>query len=136
MNIIVAADNNWGIGLKNELLIRIPNDHKHFREETVGKVVVTGRKTLATFPQGQPLMQRKNIIPLIGNHELMMYTHYCRPELADYWFHPNNGGMQTQSAFDVLPPSKQQKILAYIEGMYAQVLVEAGGKHFLLQSEI
>ena len=48
MNLIVAVDNNWAIGSKNELLIRIPNDHKHFREETTGKVVVLGRKTLET----------------------------------------------------------------------------------------
>ena len=26
MNLIVAVDNNWAIGSKNELLIRIPND--------------------------------------------------------------------------------------------------------------
>ncbi len=62
MNIIVAVDNNWAIGNKNELLIRIPNDHKHFREETTGKVVVLGRKTLETFPQGLPLKNRTNII--------------------------------------------------------------------------
>lgn len=62
MNLIVAVDNNWAIGNKNELLIRIPNDHKHFREETTGKVVVLGRKTLETFPQGQPLKNRTNII--------------------------------------------------------------------------
>ncbi len=62
MNIIVAADSNWAIGNKNELLIRIPNDMKHFREETTGKVVVLGRKTLETFPQGMPLKNRTNII--------------------------------------------------------------------------
>ena len=62
MNIIVAVDNNWAIGNKNQLLVRIPNDHKHFREETTGKVVVLGRKTLETFPQGQPLKMRTNII--------------------------------------------------------------------------
>lgn len=62
MNVIVAVDNNWAIGNKNELLIRIPNDHKHFREETTGKVVVLGRKTLETFPQGLPLKNRTNII--------------------------------------------------------------------------
>ncbi len=62
MNIIVAVDNNWAIGNKNDLLIRIPNDHKHFREETTGKVVVLGRKTLETFPQGLPLKNRTNII--------------------------------------------------------------------------
>lgn len=62
MNIIVAVDNNWAIGNKNELLVSIPNDHKRFREETTGKVVVLGRKTLATFPQGLPLKNRTNII--------------------------------------------------------------------------
>ncbi len=62
MNLIVAVDNNWAIGYKNQLLERIPNDHKHFREETIGKVVVLGRKTLETFPQGLPLKNRTNII--------------------------------------------------------------------------
>lgn len=62
MNIIAAVDNNWAIGYQNELLVRIPNDHKHFRIETQGKVVVLGRKTLETFPQGQPLEKRTNII--------------------------------------------------------------------------
>lgn len=62
MNLIVAVDKNWAIGYKNELLISIPNDHKHFRQETTGKVVVLGRKTLDTFPQGLPLKNRTNII--------------------------------------------------------------------------
>ena len=62
MNLIVAADNNWAIGNKNKLLVSIPNDMKHFREETTGKVVVLGRKTLETFPQGQPLKNRTNVI--------------------------------------------------------------------------
>lgn len=62
MNLIVAVDSNWAIGNKNKLLVRIPNDMKHFREETTGKVVVLGRKTLETFPQGQPLANRTNII--------------------------------------------------------------------------
>lgn len=62
MNLIVAVDNNWAIGYQNKLLVSIPSDQKHFREETTGKVVVLGRKTLETFPQGQPLKNRTNII--------------------------------------------------------------------------
>lgn len=62
MNMIVAVDNNWAIGCKNNLLVRIPADHKNFRRETTGKVVVLGRKTLETFPQGLPLANRTNII--------------------------------------------------------------------------
>lgn len=62
MNLIVAVDKNWAIGLNNKLLVRIPSDQKFFREETTGKVVVLGRKTLETFPGGLPLKNRTNII--------------------------------------------------------------------------
>ncbi|MCM1102715.1 MAG: dihydrofolate reductase [Clostridium sp.] len=62
MNMIVAADANWGIGYKGRLLVSIPNDHKLFREMTMGKVIVYGRKTLETFPQGQPLPGRTNLV--------------------------------------------------------------------------
>ncbi|MBO6015750.1 MAG: dihydrofolate reductase [Lachnospiraceae bacterium] len=62
MNLIVAVDKNWAIGNKNKLLVSIPNDQKMFRNETIGKVVVLGRKTMDTFPGGQPLQKRTNII--------------------------------------------------------------------------
>lgn len=62
MNIVVAVDENWAIGKKGQLLVSIPNDQKMFRELTTGKVIVLGRKTLATFPQGLPLKNRTNII--------------------------------------------------------------------------
>ncbi len=62
MNLIAAVDNNWAIGRKGQLLVRIPKDHKQFREETLGKIVVYGRKTLQTFPRGTPLEDRRNII--------------------------------------------------------------------------
>lgn len=62
MNMIVAVDENWAIGNKGSLLVRIPADHKNFRNETIGKTVVLGRKTLETFPQKQPLAGRTNII--------------------------------------------------------------------------
>lgn len=62
MNLIVNADKNWGIGKNNELLVHIPNDMKMFRQTTIGKVVVMGRKTLESFPNGKPLPKRTNIV--------------------------------------------------------------------------
>ena len=62
MNLIAAVDQNWAIGNKNELLVRIPTDQKFFRETTTGKVVVMGRKTLESFPNGLPLKNRTNIV--------------------------------------------------------------------------
>lgn len=52
MRAIVCADKNWGIGYKNRLLVSIPSDMKFFRETTTGKVIVMGRKTLESFPNG------------------------------------------------------------------------------------
>lgn len=62
MNLIVAVDKNWAIGLNNKLLVSIPDDMKFFRDTTMGKVVVMGRKTLETFPGGKPLKGRTNIV--------------------------------------------------------------------------
>lgn len=62
MNMIVAVDNNWAIGYHNELLVSIPRDRKFFREETTGKVVIMGRKTLESLPGGRPLPNRVNIV--------------------------------------------------------------------------
>ena len=68
MNIIVAVDRNWAIGYKNKLLVSIPADMKFFRSTTTGKVVVMGRKTLESFPNGLPLKNRINIV-LTANRE-------------------------------------------------------------------
>ena len=62
MNVIVAVDKNCGIGKDNKLLVSIPSDMKFFREETMNKVVVMGRKTLESFPNGLPLKRRTNIV--------------------------------------------------------------------------
>ena len=62
MNLIAAVDQNWAIGNKNQLLVKIPADQKFFRETTTGKVVVMGRKTLESFPNGLPLKNRTNIV--------------------------------------------------------------------------
>ena len=55
MNAIAAVDANWAIGNKNRLLTSIPADMKFFREKTMGHVVVMGRKTLESFPNGLPI---------------------------------------------------------------------------------
>ncbi len=62
MNIIVAVDKNWAIGKNNKMMWSIPADMRFFREKTTGHVVVMGRKTLESFPNGLPLKQRTNIV--------------------------------------------------------------------------
>ena len=62
MNLIVAVDENWAIGKDGDQLAYISADLKRFRELTSGHAVILGRKTLATFPGGRPLKNRRNLI--------------------------------------------------------------------------
>ena len=61
MNIISAVDLNWGIGKGNDLLFDIPEDKSYFRETTLNKTVIMGRKTFQSLPFGA-LPKRRNII--------------------------------------------------------------------------
>ena len=62
MKAILHADKNWGIGKSNGLMFSIPADMKFFRETTTGNVVVMGSNTLKSFPGGNPLKNRTNIV--------------------------------------------------------------------------
>jgi len=62
MDIIVAVAKDWGIGKDNDLLFHIPDDMKYFRKMTKGSTVVMGRKTLESFPGGEPLPNRTNVV--------------------------------------------------------------------------
>ena len=66
---IVAVDEKWGIGKKNDLLFHIPEDMKFFRETTLGKTVVMGSNTLKSFPGGKPLPKRTNIVLYPGGEK-------------------------------------------------------------------
>lgn len=71
MKMIAAVSKNWGIGKNGDLLFSIPQDMKFFRETTKGATVIMGRKTLDSFPGGNPLKNRVNIV-------LTRNTDFCR----------------------------------------------------------
>ena len=62
LKIIACVDKNFGIGYKNNLLFKIPEDLKNFRDLTINNTIIYGRKTLQTFPEKKPLDSRRNII--------------------------------------------------------------------------
>lgn len=65
-HIIAAVCDGRGIGYKNKLIWRIPADMQHFKELTLGNVVIMGRKTYESI--GKPLNCRNNIV--VTSHEL------------------------------------------------------------------
>ena len=64
-HIIAAIADNRAIGYKNELIYRIPDDLKRFKEITMGNVVIMGRKTYESI--GRPLPKRTNVVITRGD---------------------------------------------------------------------
>ena len=62
MKAIVVVDENWNIGRDGGLLVHLSGDLKYFKERTIGKTIVIGRKTLESFPGGKPLPGRPNLV--------------------------------------------------------------------------
>ena len=60
ISLIAAVDVNFGLGKNNQLLCHLPADLKHFKEITLGKPVIMGKKTFLSI--GRPLPKRQNIV--------------------------------------------------------------------------
>ena len=61
MEIIVAVDENYGIGKDGDLLAHLSPDLKRLKAMTVGNIIVMGSKTYMSFPK-RPLPDRENLI--------------------------------------------------------------------------
>jgi len=60
MKIILAVDQNWGIGKDNEMLFHLKKDLKHFKDLTIGNIVIMGRSTYESI--GKALSNRDNVV--------------------------------------------------------------------------
>lgn len=60
ISMIAAIGENRAIGKDNQMLWHMPADFKWFKQQTIGKPIVMGRKTFESI--GKPLPQRQNIV--------------------------------------------------------------------------
>jgi dihydrofolate reductase len=56
VRLIVAMDNERGIGKNNDLMWHLPEDMKFFKDKTFGHPVIMGRKNYESIPENS----RKN----------------------------------------------------------------------------
>ncbi len=66
IHIVVAADLHGAIGNGNKMLWHCPEDLRQFKELTMGKTVLMGRKTAESI--GRPLPGRKNLVLTHQDH--------------------------------------------------------------------
>lgn len=90
ITLIAAIGRNRELGLNNQLLWEIPEDMKHFREYTTGKVVIMGRKTFESIGL-KPLPNRENVVISsteysnvisADNIDTALVLQYIRPEVV------------------------------------------------------
>src|SRR5450830_133037 len=60
LTIIVATDQQGGIGINNTLRWKLPEDLAHFKRLTTGHPIIMGRKTFDSIRR--PLPNRRNIV--------------------------------------------------------------------------
>ena len=61
ISMIAALTPDGAIGANNQLLWRLPNDMKRFKQLTTGHTVIMGRKTFESLPNGA-LPNRTNVV--------------------------------------------------------------------------
>ena len=82
MNAIAVVDRNWALGRDGALLFNLPTDMQRFRDLTQGGVLIMGRRTLNSFPEGHLLPGRKNIV-VTRNRDLVPSEAECVPAPLD-----------------------------------------------------
>lgn len=60
ISLVVAVDERFAIGKEKKLLCHLPHDLQHFKNLTMGKPILMGRKTFESI--GRPLPGRRNIV--------------------------------------------------------------------------
>lgn len=100
---IVAAGEQNEIGKQNQLLWRLPNDLKFFKNTTWGMPVIMGRKTYESIA-GEPLPGRINIVVT-----------------QNTGFHPNNEKVRVASSIE-------QAIVMAGETDCKEVFIAGGGE--------
>lgn len=117
---IVAVDENWGIGFNGELLEKIPEDMKFFKDLTIGNknnVVVMGKKTFNSI--GKCLPYRENVI--ISHHGFNNAEFDIRGSMS-YW---NENYTQTFCRLEIF----QKKIAnKFYDKAYDDVFIIGGGQ--------
>ena len=136
--IIVARDNNNGIGYDNNLLYHIPNDMKHFKETTKNSKVIMGRKTFKSLPT-HGLKDRTNIV--LTKRKLPLYPNviYCNDLefLINSYINSKEkvyiiGGSQIYKLF--LPYTKYLNITQIDNNKQADTFFDFNKDEFILES--
>lgn len=112
-SIILAHDDKFGIGFQGKLPWKNASDLQHFKERTLGSVVIMGHKTLISIgPQGLP--QRENIV--VSKNLSLNQALFKASQFKDKKIFVIGGAQLVSSAIRL--PQCRELILSVIPGTY------------------
>lgn len=62
MILLFSVDENWNIGYKGDVLLKISEKLKRFRRLAIENIIIMGRKTFESLPCSRALDSRINIV--------------------------------------------------------------------------
>ena len=109
LNIIAAIGKNNELGKNNDLIWKISEDLKFFKQKTMGKYIIMGRKTFESLPN---LLKGRRHIVLTRNEEIIpgaaVYNNV--QEIVDKF--------QTKEAYIIGGASIYEEFIEYAAKMY------------------
>jgi len=127
VNLIVAVDQNFAIGYKNELLFKLKKDMKHFRETTLNSFCLMGKNTFKSLPS--PLKNRRNVVLTRDinykiKHPDVIIEHDLKHVLHLY----KESGLQDKELFIIGGQSIYEQSLPYVDNIYLTFIGEKAEK--------
>lgn len=112
LTLIAAMDKNGLIGKDNQLPWHIPADLKFFKQQTLGKKVLMGRKTCESLPF--PLPRRENIV-LSRNKDFSKHGFTVITEIDDNLLSDEIMVIGGSTIYELLMPLADTLILTRID---------------------
>ncbi len=132
MNLIVAVDENWGIGRDNAMLFHLPSDLAFFKKMTTGKTVVMGKNTLFSLPNQKPLPNRQNVLLSSTHTRDDMICCGCLEELFEVL-----KNSKSDDVFIIGGSAVYELMLPYCDTAYiTKIGAEANATHFFPNLDI
>ena len=119
ISIIVAMDKNNLIGKKDRIPWHIPSELKRFRDLTMGKPIIMGRKTHESI--GKILDGRDNIVLTTNKqyaHEGVIIYHDLRSIFQDYSNHEELFIIGGSEIYQLAFPFAKKLYITYVQGEF------------------
>jgi dihydrofolate reductase len=126
INLIACIDLNNAIGYKNQLLCKLPNDLKRFKELTTGQFIIMGSRTFESI--SKPLPNRFNIVLTRNTKNYFPDGAYVYHSVEDIIHEYENYGNKEVELWVIGGESIYKQFLPHADNIYLTIIDHAFSK--------